>query len=169
MTRAAGVLSELERSAGELAELRALASELLATVDVGPRERELLRSALAATAQVGTLASKIASLTAAANRPPSGKRHPAAELIRDRLQKDRGWQPARPIIDAAAAAGINERTVQRAVVDLGLERRRAGEFHSPMLWRWPAAATTPARRRCACDRPAVTPDGDCAKCGRAII
>jgi len=60
----------------------------------------------------------------------------AARIIRGSLPRDDCWHPAAPILRAIAAAGISQRTGQRAAKRIGVEHRRAAVKHAPSLWRW---------------------------------
>jgi len=67
----------------------------------------------------------------------------AAAIIEALLPRDGAWHPAKPIHEACATEGIEERTVQRAAERLAVERRRGREFPAPMQWRWAPTPDSP--------------------------
>ena len=66
----------------------------------------------------------------------------ACEALEALLPRDAQWHPAKPIKDACDTDGIDEVTVKRAKVRLGIEHRRAAEFHAGTEWRWPDTQNT---------------------------
>ncbi len=68
----------------------------------------------------------------------------ASEIIRALIPNDGAWHLAKVVYETCAREQINDRTVQRAVKRLGLERRRAREFQAAVEWRWPTTADTEA-------------------------
>ncbi len=71
-----------------------------------------------------------------------GKAADAVELIRTLLPRDGQWHPAKPIKDACAEDGIDDRTCKRAKIKLGLEHRRTTTFPAATEWRWPPSRVT---------------------------
>ena len=77
----------------------------------------------------------------------------ARQAISEQLPRDGGWHDARPIMETAAATGVDEeRTIRRARQDLGIEvRQKPGAF--------PAVAESGAGRAPTKNRP----DSDCLR------
>jgi hypothetical protein len=65
----------------------------------------------------------------------------ACEIIEALLPRDGGWHPAKPIKEACAADGVDDRMAKRAKERLGIEHRRAAAFHAGTEWRWPTQGT----------------------------
>jgi hypothetical protein len=57
------------------------------------------------------------------------------------LPHDGEWHPVKPILEACAAAQIDERTAQRAKDRLRIAHTRANTFPAASLWRWPSTDT----------------------------
>jgi hypothetical protein len=65
----------------------------------------------------------------------------ACEIIEALLRRDGGWQSAKPIQEACAESGVDERTAQRAKNRLRVEHRRTSTFPAAVEWRWPTEDT----------------------------
>jgi hypothetical protein len=61
----------------------------------------------------------------------------ACEIIEALLPKDGQWHEAKPLKEACAEDGIDDRTVKRAKNRLSIEHRRSAVFHAGTEWRWP--------------------------------
>lgn len=83
-------------------------------------------------------------LVAATERPrlaAQSKQGDARALIGQLLPQDGQWHPARDVIEACVASGLDEKTAKRAKVSLGIEHRRAHTYPASVEWRWPIEGT----------------------------
>ena len=70
------------------------------------------------------------------------KARDAAEVIEALLPRDGEWHPAKPIYEACAGEDLDDRTVKRAKVRLGLLHRRTSTFPATVEWCWPTTGPT---------------------------
>lgn len=114
-----------------------LASSLSYRVEpatVGPDCSEVRTVRFAPNGECDLTASDLLASPVAADRSEVGI---AAEWLADELAHGK-WRKSRPVKDAARAAGISERTLQRVKQRLGVEDRREG-YPAVSEWRLPVA------------------------------
>ena len=71
---------------------------------------------------------------------PESKQDSCRALISQLLPRDGKWHSCEPIYEACRAAELNDRTINRAKLDLGLQHRRVGS--PPVVeWRWVRGST----------------------------
>ena len=64
------------------------------------------------------------------------KAREARDFLAEHLPNDGEWHVARPLLQAAKARGLDERTIQRAKKSLGISHRREDKFKAASEWKW---------------------------------
>lgn len=67
----------------------------------------------------------------------TSQRKQAETIIVAHLPRDNQWHRPTAIRDECELLDINERTLQRAKLHLGIEHKRAAVHKAFVLWRWP--------------------------------